>query len=137
MADDEMQLLRRSQHDLRDALQAHTMDLALKGQEMKTMQAQIAHLQAATISDEQLTAALGPLRGELALREQDCRALHEGLQKTATTEALAASIALMRSDSAVIKRDVEAVSATLTWVGRTVVGFVIVAVLGLLWQVSK
>ena len=67
MADDEVQKLRERHHDLSGVVQQHTVDLALRGQEIKTMQAEIAHLADTRVSHEELTGALGPIRGDVAL----------------------------------------------------------------------
>lgn len=132
-ADDEIQNLRKRQHDTADMVQVHAIKLALFEQTM----AQLTHVVEATITEEDLTAALGPIRGEQALQKQAMDTIKGTLLDTATKDQLSSAIALVRSDLAGQTKDMAAVQGTLTWIGRTVVGGVVMAVLALLWQVAK
>lgn len=136
-ADEEVQNLRKRQHDTADVVQVHAVKLALQEQTLATHAAQLAQLAASTITEEDLTAALGPIRGEQALQKQAMDTIKTALSDTATKDQLKNAIELVRSDSTVMRRDLADIQGSLTWVTRLIVGGVVTAVLALLYQVAK
>lgn len=127
----EQQILSLREHftKLRDLQQKHTVDLALQGREVVAIKAELGRLEAAHVTHDELTGALGPLRADIALQKQETTVLKDGLAKAATSEQLTNALALMRSDSQVIHRDVAAIQSSMTWITRLIIGTVITAAL--------
>lgn len=123
---DDIEQLRQRQHALADAQQNQILKLALQERDVTALKSEVTRLEETKVSHEELTGALGPIRGKMDLHEQAQMTLKEGLSKTATSDQLKAVI-----DA------VNATQETLTWIGRAVIGGIVTGVLGLVWYLAQ
>lgn len=131
--DDTVQQLRQRHHELADKLQNYVVKAALQEQTNGAVLSELQRLRETTVSHDELTGALGPIRGDLALHAQAQASFKDALSKTATSEQLASAIALVRSDSLVIAASVSSMQSSMTWVTRALIGGVVSGTLGLIW----
>lgn len=139
--DDILAKLQQKAHDHADLLHTHALQIALQARDVTSLALEFRRHRDGAVSHEELTGALGPIRGRLDLQDQALKTVSGVIAdletSAATKDGLAGALSLVRSDAANIQKDVSAIQDNLKWITRTLVAAMIVGVITLVVKVIQ